>query len=128
MPWCHPSRERGQAIDVVRGLAMAVMVLDHAREFWSPTPVRAEDVAHTSVLLFLTRWVTYFCALTFVFLSGASIFLPQPRPPGRAAVSRFLLTRGLLAALAVGIVAGHTCCRPSSPLRRARARAAYPNI
>ena len=97
--------QRVQAIDVVRGLAMVVMALDHAREFWSPTPVRAEDVAHASALLFLTRWATYFCAPTFVFLSGASIFLYQQKQPSRAAVSRFLLTRGLwLVALEVFVI------------------------
>lgn len=98
---------RVQAIDVVRGLAMVVMALDHTREFWSPTPVRAEDVAQASVLLFLTRWATYFCAPTFVFLSGASIYLYQQKQPDRATVSRFLLTRGLwLVVLEVFVVAG----------------------
>lgn len=97
---------RVQAIDVVRGLAMVVMALDHTREFWSPTPVRAEDVAQASVLLFLTRWATYFCAPTFVFLSGASIYLYQQKQPNRAVVSRFLLTRGLwLVALEVFVIA-----------------------
>ena len=86
---------RVHAIDVVRGLAMIVMALDHIREFWSPTTVRPEDVVHTSVLLFFTRWVTHFCAPTFVFLAGTSVFLYQQRQASRAAVSRFLLTRGL---------------------------------
>ncbi len=97
---------RVQAIDLVRGLAMVVMALDHAREFWSPTPVRAEDVAQASALLFLTRWVTYFCAPTFVFLSGASIYLYQQKQPSRAVVSRFLLSRGLwLVGLEVVVIA-----------------------
>jgi uncharacterized membrane protein len=99
------SAPRVQAIDVVRGLAMVVMALDHAREFWSPTLVRAEDVAQASVLLFLTRWATYFCAPTFVFLSGASIYLYQQKQLSRGLVSRFLLTRGLwLVALEVFVV------------------------
>jgi uncharacterized membrane protein len=83
------------AIDVVRGLAMVVMALDHIREFWSPTAVRPENVAHTTALLFFTRWVTHFCAPTFVFLAGTSVFLYQQKQTSRAAVSRFLLTRGL---------------------------------
>ena len=96
---------RVQAIDLVRGLAMVVMALDHTREFWSPTPVRPEDVVQASVLLFLTRWVTYFCAPTFVFLSGASIYLYQQKQPSQAVVSRFLLSRGLwLVALEVGLI------------------------
>lgn len=96
---------RVQAIDVVRGLAMVVMALDHTREFWSPTLVRPEDVAQASALLFLTRWITYFCAPTFVFLSGASVYLYQQKQAGRGVVSWFLLTRGLwLVALEVVVV------------------------
>lgn len=96
---------RVQAIDVVRGLVMVVMALDHVRELWSPTPVRPEDVAHASALLFFTRWITHFCAPTFVFLSGASVYLYQQKQPGRAPVSRFLLTRGLwLVALELVVV------------------------
>ncbi|SNC66169.1 Uncharacterized membrane protein [Hymenobacter gelipurpurascens] len=88
-------RTRVQAVDIVRGLVMVVMALDHIREFWSPTPVRPEDVAQASMLLFFTRWVTHFCAPTFVFLSGLSIFLYQQKQPNRGRVSRFLFTRGL---------------------------------
>jgi uncharacterized membrane protein len=86
---------RVQAIDVVRGLAMVIMALDHIREFWCPTPMRPEDVTQASALLFLTRWVTHFCAPTFVFLAGTSIFLYQQKRVSRGQVSRFLLTRGL---------------------------------
>ncbi len=86
---------RVAAIDVVRGLAMVIMALDHIREFWSPTLVRPEDVGKASALLFLTRWVTHFCAPTFVFLAGASVFLYQQKQASRGRVSRFLLTRGL---------------------------------
>jgi len=86
---------RVQPIDVVRGLVMVLMALDHSRDLWSPTPVRPEDVAHAPALLFLTRWVTHLCAPTFVFLSGCSVFLYAEKRRERAAVSRFLLTRGL---------------------------------
>lgn len=85
---------RVQAIDIVRGLVMVIMALDHTREFWCPTPIRPEDVAHASILLFLTRWITHFCAPTFIFLSGTSIWLYQQKQPSRRAVSKFLLTRG----------------------------------
>lgn len=91
----HSATQRVQAIDIVRGLVMVIMALDHAREFWSPTAVRPEDVAHASVLLFFTRWITYFCAPTFVFLSGVSIYLYQQKQPRLGAVSWFLFTRGL---------------------------------
>ena len=86
---------RVQAVDVVRGLAMVIMALDHIREFWTPTAVRAEDVAHASALLFFTRWITHFCAPTFVFLAGTSIFFYQQKQSSKGAASRFLLTRGL---------------------------------
>lgn len=87
--------QRVPAIDVVRGLAMVIMAIDHIREFWSPTPVRPEDVAQAPAALFLTRWVTHFCAPTFVFLAGVSIFLYQQKQASRGPVSRFLLLRGL---------------------------------
>jgi uncharacterized membrane protein len=90
-----PRPERVQAIDIVRGLVMVIMALDHVREFWSPTAVRPEDVAQASQLLFFTRWITHFCAPTFVFLSGLSIYLYQQKQPNKARVSRFLLTRGV---------------------------------
>jgi uncharacterized membrane protein len=93
-----PSRAatpRVPAIDIVRGLAMVIMAIDHIREFWCPTPMRPEDVSQASAALFLTRWVTHFCAPTFVFLAGASVFLYQQKQASRGRVSRFLLTRGL---------------------------------
>ncbi|RSK45316.1 DUF1624 domain-containing protein [Hymenobacter rigui] len=89
-----PGRVRVQSVDVVRGLVMVIMALDHIREFWSPTLVRPEDVANASALLFFTRWITHFCAPTFVFLSGLSIWLYAQKQPSRRAVSRFLLLRG----------------------------------
>ena len=89
------ARPRVLAIDVVRGLAMLLMAIDHIREFWCPTPMRPEDVAQAPTLLFLARWITHFCAPTFVFLAGTSIFLYQQKQASRGRVSRFLLTRGL---------------------------------
>ncbi len=74
---------------------MAVMALDHVREFWGPAPYRPEDLTQASALLFFTRWVTHFCAPSFVFLSGVSVFLYGQRQGSRPAVSLFLLTRGL---------------------------------
>ncbi|GAA4020943.1 DUF1624 domain-containing protein [Hymenobacter glaciei] len=94
-PTSRAATPRVQAIDVVRGLVMVIMALDHIREFWSPMAVRAEDVAHASVLLFFTRWVTHFCAPIFVFLAGTSVFLYQQKQASKEGVSRFLLTRGL---------------------------------
>jgi uncharacterized membrane protein len=84
---------------------MAVMALDHVRDFWSPTPYRPEDLTQASALLFFTRWVTHFCAPAFVFLSGVSAFLYGQRHGSRRQVSRFLLTRGLwLVALEIVVI------------------------
>ncbi|WP_221392997.1 DUF1624 domain-containing protein [Dyadobacter sp. NIV53] len=83
------------SIDALRGLIIILMALDHVRDFWSGTPFRPDDIAQTTVPLFLTRWVTHFCAPTFIFLTGISAFLYQNKQPDRKSVSTFLLTRGL---------------------------------
>jgi hypothetical protein len=76
---------------------MVIMLLDHTREYvhaeatrFSPT-----DLTQTNVLLFLTRWITHFCAPTFVFLAGTSVYLQQMRGKSRAELSKFLIMRGL---------------------------------
>lgn len=89
------ANHRLAAIDVVRGLVMVVMALDHVRDYVSATPFQPQDLAQTTGLWFFTRWITHFCAPTFVFLSGVSIWLTQRRRGSRAATSRLLLTRGL---------------------------------
>lgn len=86
--------ERVSSIDIVRGLIMVIMALDHTREFWGPTPVRPEDVGQTSVLLFFTRWITHVCAPGFIFLSGISIYLYQRRKGSTKSAAVFALTRG----------------------------------
>jgi uncharacterized membrane protein len=90
-----PATQRIPSIDILRGLIMVIMALDHVRDFFCRTPFRPEDLTQTSVPLFFTRWITHFCAPTFIFLSGVSIFLLQQRKPGRRHVSLFLVTRGL---------------------------------
>ena len=96
---------RVEAIDVVRGLVMAVMALDHVRHYWGPTSYRPEDLTQVSALLFFTRWMTHFCAPAFLFLSGVSVFLYGQRQGSRRTVSLFLLTRGLwLVALEVIVI------------------------
>jgi len=86
---------RFESIDILRGLVMIIMALDHVREFFSYTPYRATDVTQASVSLFFTRWVTHLCAPSFVFLSGISIYMYFKKTGSLKKTSVFLLSRGL---------------------------------
>jgi uncharacterized membrane protein len=86
---------RLQSIDLLRGLVMIIMALDHVREFFSYTAYRPTDLTQASVPLFFTRWVTHLCAPTFIFLSGISIFLYSKKIGSLKKTSAFLVTRGL---------------------------------
>ena len=76
---------------------MIVMALDHTRDFFHAGAMSfsPEDLAKTTPILFLTRWITHICAPTFVFLAGMGAFLRLQRGSSKADVSRFLWTRGL---------------------------------
>lgn len=89
-----PRGARLVGVDLVRGGAMVVMALDHVRDFFSHSRFDPTDLALTSPSLFLTRWVTHFCAPVFVLLAGASAWL-HGRRLSRGELSRFLLVRGL---------------------------------
>jgi len=86
---------RIQSIDILRGLVMVIMALDHARDYFSYTSYRATDTSQASVFLFFTRWITHFCAPTFIFLSGISIYLYFKRVGDLKKTSVFLFTRGI---------------------------------
>src|SRR4249919_495648 len=84
---------RLNSIDLLRGLVMIVMALDHTRDFFGVGGFNVRDVADPA--LFLTRWITHFCAPIFIFLAGISVFLYGAQGRTAGAVSRYLLTRGL---------------------------------
>ncbi len=87
------ARPRLEAIDVLRGVVMVLMALDHVRDYFgvagNPT-----DPARAGAPLFFTRWFTHFCAPVFFLLigTGASLSLGRTTKP---ALQRLLLTRGL---------------------------------
>ena len=89
------SRAAGRlaSIDLLRGLVMIVMALDHTRDFFAMGGLNPRDV--TTPTLFLTRWITHFCAPTFIFLAGISACLYGMQGRTTGEVSRYLLTRGL---------------------------------
>jgi uncharacterized membrane protein len=90
------TKKRIQSIDILRGVIMLIMALDHVRDFFhvhaidqSPT-----DLATTTPLLFFTRWITHFCAPAFLLLSGVSAYLVGLRKTKKE-LSAFLIKRGL---------------------------------
>src|ERR1017187_10068302 len=90
-----PSPGRIDSVDIVRGLVMVIMALDHCRDFFSNLPYEPEMLAKTWPALFFTRWITHFCAPLFFFLAGTGAYLYRSRSGSAGAVSRFLLTRGI---------------------------------
>ncbi len=90
----RPSRTRIESVDVLRGVIMIIMALDHVREFFGAPGINPTDLAHTTVPLFFTRWITHFCAPVFFLLTGTGAFLSLKRK-SKTELSRFLATRGL---------------------------------
>jgi len=95
------NQKRITSVDLLRGIIMIIMALDHTRDFFhfdaqTGSPL---DLNTTTPILFFTRWITHFCAPVFVFLSGTSAFLQSARK-SKKELSIFLITRGLWLILA----------------------------
>jgi uncharacterized membrane protein len=89
--------KRLNSIDIVRGVVMMIMALDHVRDLihvdaiaQSPT-----NLATTTPILFFTRWITHLCAPTFVFLAGTSVYLSLKNSENISETRMFLIKRGL---------------------------------
>jgi uncharacterized membrane protein len=87
-------RARIESVDVVRGVIMILMAIDHTRDFFGNSGFNPTDPATTTIPLFFTRWITHFCAPTFFFLTGTGAFLARKRKT-TSELSQFLFTRGL---------------------------------
>ena len=95
-------RYRIDSIDVLRGIVMVIMALDHVRDFFHKVVVEGgeelatgpTDLATTTPILFFTRWITHFCAPIFVFLAGTSAFLIGLKK-SKKELSGFLIKRGI---------------------------------
>ena len=92
----QPAIRRLESIDILRGLLMILMAIDHARDYFTSLHgFNPTDPLHSWPALFATRWITHLCAPGFIALAGTSVFLQRKRgkPPG--AMSALLVSRGL---------------------------------
>lgn len=86
---------RVNSIDILRGIIMVIMALDHTRDFFSGFYNDPTDLVVASTPMFLTRWITHYCAPVFVFFSGVSAFLSFSKGKTTRQASLFLLSRGI---------------------------------
>ncbi len=103
---CHPAPPRASApplppragridsVDLLRGAVMILMVLDHTRDYFGNAAIDATDLSQANPALFLTRWVTHFCAPVFAFLAGTGAYLAGSRGRSRGDLAAFLASRG----------------------------------
>ena len=83
---------RLNSVDLLRGLVMAIMALDHVRDYFTHLQFQPEDMRFTYPALFYTRFITHFCAPCFFFLAGTGAYLSRKKG---AELSNFLWKRGL---------------------------------
>src|SRR5580698_10978685 len=84
---------RLESVDLLRGVIMIIMALDHTRDFFGQ-PGSPTNLATASIALFFTRWITNFCAPVFFLLTGTGAYLSL-RKKSKSELSRFLFVRGL---------------------------------
>src|SRR5580693_5348093 len=87
------TRMRIESVDLLRGIVMILMAIDHTRDFFGFS-VNPTNLAVTTVPLFFTRWITHFCAPVFFLLTGTGAYLSLGRK-SKPELSKFLFTRGL---------------------------------
>lgn len=88
---------RIESIDILRGLVMVLMALDHVRDYFHINALMGnypENLESTNLVLFGTRFITHYCAPVFVFLAGTSAFL-YGKNKSKSELSKFLITRGI---------------------------------
>src|SRR5215472_9183336 len=83
------------SVDMLRGIVMVIMALDHTRDFLTDLRFAPDDLAHTYGALFFTRFITHYCAPVFAFLAGTGAFLSTRRGKSLKQLSWFFFTRGL---------------------------------
>ena len=90
-------RPRIDSVDLLRGIIMVIMMLDHTRDFahFQAAAFDPTNVEKTTVILFFTRWITHFCAPLFVLLAGTGAYFQEMRGKSKGDLSRFLVARGL---------------------------------
>jgi uncharacterized membrane protein len=92
-----PASHRILSVDVLRGLVMVLMAIDHTRDYVHSAAMAfpPEDLTRTTAAIFFTRWITHFCAPVFMFCAGLGAWFRRERGGTAAELSRFLWTRGL---------------------------------
>jgi uncharacterized membrane protein len=88
---------RIDSVDLLRGIVMVVMMLDHTRDFVHSGNFLFDplDLSKTTAALFFTRWITHYCAPAFVFLAGTGAYFQLARGKSKRNLSTFLISRGL---------------------------------
>ena len=94
MPGPSSNRPRIESVDVVRGVIMILMALDHTRDFFGIPGQNPVDLTSATPQLFLTRWITHICAPVFFLLMGTGAYLSLRRKT-KSELSRFLFVRGV---------------------------------